>query len=506
MRLEPDFDEFASRYAAGIPSVVWTTQLADLTTPVAAMLKLGARAENSVLLESIGVAEGAAVRGRYSVLGLKPDLIWRARGAKAEINRRALQDRHAFEPCVEDTLGSLRTLVAQSRIDLPAELPPVASGLFGFLSYDTVRQVERLPGGKPDPIGLPDGLFVRPSIVIVFDIVRDVMMVATPVWPERGVSAKDAYDAARARLAETVAGLDRPLPDMQNGQPGPLPSAISNTTQAEYLAMVEKAKEYIRAGDIFQVVPSQRFRLPFALPPAALYRALRRTNPSPYMFFLDFEEFALVGSSPETLVRLMENKVTIRPIAGTYARGATGEEDRALQTQLLADPKERAEHMMLLDLGRNDVGRVAEIGSVRVREPFSLQLLSKVMHIVSTVEGDLAHGQDAVSALLAGFPAGTVSGAPKVRAMEIIDEFEKEKRGAYAGAVGYFSADGSMDTCIALRTAVLKDGMMYVQAGGGVVADSVPESEYQETVNKSRAVLLAAEEAFRVAFEGAKSR
>jgi anthranilate synthase component 1 len=274
----------------------------------------------------------------------------------------------------------------------------------------------------------------------------------------------------------------------------------------EYLAMVEKAKEYIRAGDIFQVVPSQRFRLPFALPPAALYRALRRTNPSPYMFFLDFEEFALVGSSPETLVRLMDDKVTIRPIAGTYARGATGEEDRALQTQLLADPKERAEHMMLLDLGRNDVGRVAEIGSVRVKEPFSLQLLSKVMHIVSTVEGDLAPGQDAVSALLAGFPAGTVSGAPKVRAMEIIDEFEKEKRGAYAGAVGYFSAGGSMDTCIALRTAVLKDGMMYVQAGGGVVADSVPESEYQETVNKSRAVLLAAEEAFRVAAERTKSR
>jgi anthranilate synthase component 1 len=293
---------------------------------------------------------------------------------------------------------------------------------------------------------------------------------------------------------------------MKDGEPGPLPSAISNTTHMEYLAMVEKAKEYIRAGDIFQVVPSQRFRLPFALPPAALYRALRRTNPSPYMFFLDFEEFALVGSSPETLVRLMDDKVTIRPIAGTYARGATGEEDRALQTQLLADPKERAEHMMLLDLGRNDVGRVAEIGSVRVKEPFSLQLLSKVMHIVSTVEGDLAPGQDAVSALLAGFPAGTVSGAPKVRAMEIIDEFEKEKRGAYAGAVGYFSAGGSMDTCIALRTAVLKDGMMYVQAGGGVVADSVPESEYQETVNKSRAVLLAAEEAFRVAAERTKSR
>jgi anthranilate synthase component 1 len=506
MVLEPGFDAFLQHYETGAAQLVWTTLLADLTTPVAAMLKLGARAENSVLLESIGVAEGAAVRGRYSILGLKPDLIWRARGAKAEINARALYEKDAFVPCAEDTLGSLRKLVAESRIDLPTELPPVAAGLFGFLAYDTVRLVETLPGGKPDPVGLPDGLFVRPSVVIVFDIVRDVMMVVTPVRPEPGVTAKTAYARASERLAETVAGLDRPIPEMPVLPDGALPAPVSNTTKAEYLAMVETAKDYIRAGDIFQVVPSQRFRLPFALPPVTLYRALRRTNPSPYMFFLDFEGFALVGSSPETLVRLMDGRVTIRPIAGTYPRGANAEADKALQAKLLADPKERAEHMMLLDLGRNDVGRVAEIGSVLVKEPFSLQLLSKVMHIVSTVEGDVRADEDAVSALIAGFPAGTVSGAPKVRAMQIIDELEKEKRGAYAGAVGYFSAGGAMDTCIALRTAVLKDGMMYVQAGGGVVVDSVPESEYQETVNKSRAVLLAAEEALRVASEGKRGQ
>jgi anthranilate synthase component 1 len=508
MSLEPRFDAFARRYDAGTPQVVYATLLADLTTPVAAMIKLGGSAQNSVLLESISHADGAAVRGRYSILGLRPDLIWRCAGAKAEINAGALHAPGAFAPCPEDSLASLRALIAASAIDLPDELPPVAAGLFGYLSYDTVRLVEKLPEAKIDRLNVPDGIFVRPSVVIVFDIVRDVMMIVTPVRPQKGVSADAAYARARLRISETVDGLDKPLPAEAAAAvlPDALPAPSSNTSKAEYFAMVEKAKEYIRAGDIFQVVPSQRFSLPFTLPPIALYRALRRTNPSPYMFFLDLEGFSLVGSSPETLVRLAENRVTIRPIAGTYPRGRTPEEDKAHQRDLLADPKERAEHMMLLDLGRNDVGRVAKIGSVQVKEPFSLQLLSKVMHIVSTVEGDIAPGQDALSALLAGFPAGTVSGAPKVRAMEIINELEREKRGPYAGAVGYFSADGSMDTCIALRTAILKDGMMYVQAGGGIVADSVPETEYQETVNKARAVVLGAEEAVRVASDARRGQ
>jgi anthranilate synthase component 1 len=279
--------------------------------------------------------------------------------------------------------------------------------------------------------------------------------------------------------------------------PATLPEADSNLTRAEYHAIVEQAKEYIRAGDIFQVVPSQRFRVPFAEPPLSLYRALRRLNPSPFLFFLDFGGFAVVGSSPEILVRVRGDTVTIRPIAGTRPRGATSAEDKALAEELLADPKERAEHLMLLDLGRNDVGRVAKVGSVRVTDSFTIELYSHVMHIVSNVEGTLDPAYDALAALIAGFPAGTVSGAPKVRAMEIIDELEPQRRGLYAGAVGYFGANGDMDTCIALRTALVKDQTMYVQAGGGVVADSDPEAEYQETRNKARALIRAAEEAMR---------
>ena len=273
----------------------------------------------------------------------------------------------------------------------------------------------------------------------------------------------------------------------------------SNTTHTDYLAMVEKAKDYIRAGDIFQVVPSQRFRRAFSLPPFALYRALRRLNPSPFLYFLNFPGFAVVGSSPEILVRLRDNTVTIRPIAGTRPRGKTADEDKKLAEELMGDPKERAEHLMLLDLGRNDVGRVAETGTVRVTDQFFIERYSHVMHLVSNVEGRIRAGFDAIDALVAGFPAGTLSGAPKVRAMEIIDELEKEKRGVYAGAVGYFAANGAMDTCIVLRTAVVKDGVMYVQAGGGVVADSDPEAEFQETVSKAKALMAAADEAVRYA-------
>ena len=508
MTIAPAFDAFKPLYDAGTAQVVYATQLCDLTTPVAAMLKLAALGPNSFLFESIGVAEGAPVRGRYSIIGVKPELIWRAKGPEAEINAAALTDPHAFKRCEEGALASLSALVAASRIALPEDLPPMAAGLFGFLGYDTVRLVERLEGQNPDRLGLPDGILLRPSVVIVFDIVRDVMSIVTPVRPAAGIDAKSAYARACARIDEVMNALEAPLPEL--APPGDLPATLeeprSNTTKTEYMAMVEKAKEYIRAGDIFQVVPSQRFSRPFPLPPAALYRALRRTNPSPYMYFLDFEDFSLVGSSPEILVRVKDGRVTIRPIAGTLPRGRDAEEDKAFQVQLLADPKERAEHMMLLDLGRNDVGRVAKTGTVKVTDAFTLQFLSKVMHIVSNVEGEIDPKYDAVRALMAGLPAGTVSGAPKVRAMEIIDELEKEKRGPYAGAVGYFSANGSMDTCIVLRTAILKDGMMYVQAGGGVVADSVPENEYQETVNKARAVVLAADEALKVAHEAKRGQ
>jgi anthranilate synthase component I len=387
-------------------------------------------------------------------------------------------------------------------MELPASLPPMAVGLFGYLGYDMVRLIERLGPPPPDPLDLPDAILIRPTITAIFDGVRDEITLVSPVWPQAGVDARAAYARASERVMDAMADLERPAP-AQAPVPEDLPlgvAAQSNMTHTEYLDIVARAKEYIKAGDIFQVVPSQRFRRPFALPPFSLYRALRRLNPSPFLYHLAFPGFAIVGSSPEILVRLREGVVTIRPIAGTRKRGVTHEEDVALAEELMADPKERAEHLMLLDLGRNDVGRVAQIGSVNVTASFFIERYSHVMHLVSNVEGKIRPGLDAIDALAAGLPAGTLSGAPKIRAMEIIDEFEKEKRGgAYAGAVGYFAANGTMDTCIVLRTAVVKDGVMYVQAGGGVVADSVPEAEYEETVNKAKALMMAAEEAVKQA-------
>jgi anthranilate synthase component 1 len=498
MRIEPAVDAFAERYASGEPQVVWTTLVADLETPVSAFLKIAGGRPMSFLLESV---EGGAVRGRYSIIGLEPDLIWRSVGARAEINRAARSKPDSFQPCTEPPLSALRALIAESRILLPDELPPMAAGIFGYLGYDMVRQMEELPPPNPDPIGLADAMLVRPTLIVVFDAVKDAITVVTPVRPEAGVSAQAALARASERLSAVVDALDKPLDKSEAAfDEGPLTVApTSNTTPAEYAAMVAKAKDYIAAGDIFQVVLSQRFETPFTLSPFMLYRALRRVNPAPFLYFLDYGGFAVAGSSPEILVRAREGRITIRPIAGTRPRGATPHEDLALEQELLADPKERAEHLMLLDLGRNDVGRVARIGSVEVTDQFFIERYSQVMHIVSNVEGTLADSRDALDALAAGFPAGTVSGAPKVRAMQIIDELEKEKRGLYAGCVGYFSAAGDMDTCIVLRTALIKDGTMYVQAGAGIVADSNPASEQQECVNKAKALFRAAEEARRFA-------
>ena len=380
----------------------------------------------------------------------------------------------------------------------------MAAGLVGYMSYDMVRLMERLPDNNPRAIDAPDGLFIRPTVIAVFDSIEDLVTVITPVRAEAGVDAAAAYRHARERLADIVTDFGRSLPYRREAPADTvhLPEATSNMTPDEFTAMVERAKEYILAGDVFQVVLSQRFEVPFTLPPFALYRSLRRLNPSPFLFYLDFGEFSIVGSSPEILVRLRDGKVTIRPIAGTRPRGADAAEDKVLAEDLLADPKELAEHLMLLDLGRNDVGRVARIGSVRVTEQMTVEYYSHVMHIVSNVEGEIAPDHDALQALVAGFPAGTVSGAPKVRAMEIIDELEPERRGVYAGCIGYFGANGDMDTCIALRTAVVKDGRMHVQAGGGIVYDSSPEAEFQESCNKARALLRAAEEAVRFAAAG----
>jgi anthranilate synthase component 1 len=497
MQIEPPETAFAERYGRSEPQVVWTTLVADLETPVSAFLKLGAKSM-SFLLESV---EGGAVRGRYSIIGLDPDLIWRTNDGKAEINRSARANRDAFAPCPEPPLQALRALIAESRITLPEDLPPMAAGVFGYLGYDMVRLMEELAPPNPDPIGIPDAILVRPTIIVVFDAVKDSITVVTPVRPEKGVDARTALTRATERLARVADSLEGP-PEKSASESGAGQADIpaqSNTTPEEFKTMVRKAKEYIVAGDAFQIVLAQRFEAPFTLPPFSLYRALRRTNPSPYLYFLDFGGFAVAGSSPEILVKVSEDVVTIRPIAGTRHRGATPSEDKALAEELLADPKERAEHLMLLDLGRNDVGRVATVGTVTVTDQFFIERYSHVMHIVSNVEGRLAESCDALDALVAGFPAGTVSGAPKVRAMQIIDELEKEKRGLYAGCVGYFSAAGEMDTCIVLRTALIKDGTMYVQAGAGIVADSDPDFEQQECINKAKALFRAAEEARRFA-------
>ncbi|SCA55052.1 Anthranilate synthase component 1 [Candidatus Terasakiella magnetica] len=505
MKTYPAFKDFEASYNKGEAQVVWTKQVADLETPVSAMMKLADGKPDSFLLESV---EGGAKRGRYSFLGLKPDLTWRCFGQKAEINRKAGIDRDAFEPCDKESLNSLRALIDESSIDLPDHLPPMAAGLVGYMGYDTVRLMEKLPDSNPDPIGVPDGLFMRPTIIAAFDNIEDVVTIVTPVRVEQGVDAKNAYDGALDRLQEIVEDMQQSLRVNRNFNDdiGDLPQPVSNMSREQFHDMVHKAQEYILAGDIFQAVLSQRFTLPFELPHFSLYRSLRRLNPSPFLFFLNFGEFTLVGSSPEILVRQRDGEVTIRPIAGTRVRGADAAEDQALKEDLLSDPKELAEHLMLLDLGRNDVGRVAKIGTVKVTDQMIVELYSHVMHIVSNVVGELDSERfDNMDALVGGFPAGTVSGAPKVRAMEIIDELEPERRSFYAGCIGYFGANGDMDTAIALRTALLKDGKMYVQAGGGVVADSSPEGEYQESINKARALVRAAEEAYKFASDESSS-
>ena len=479
----------AAALAAGRPAIVWRRQIADTETPISATLKLIEPARGDYVLESV---EGGRTRGRHSMIGLAPDLMFRARGDEAAINADWLTDRDAFVAADGGSLAALRALVARCRMDVPEALPRALACLVGYFAYETVGLVERLPRPPANPLDLPDMVFVRPTLILLFDRLTDELFWIAPVWPETGVSVAQAVErieTAQARLAAPLRTIleDVAVPD----DSGPAPTL----PPGRYGEMVAAAQDYIAAGDIFQVVLAQRFTRPFALPPIALYRALRRINPSPFLYFLDLPGFALIGSSPEILVRARDGEVTIRPIAGTRPRGKTAAEDERLKTELLADPKERAEHLMLLDLGRNDVGRVAAPGSVRVTASHGVELYSHVMHIVSNVTGRLAPDKDAIDALLAGFPAGTVSGAPKVRACEIVAELEPETRGAYAGGVGYFSPDGSMDSCIVLRTAVVKDGMMHVQAGAGIVADSDPAAEQRECEAKAGALFAAAREA-----------
>ncbi len=498
---------FAAVYESGRAQLLWRRLIDDLETPVSAYLKIAHGKPYAFLFESV---EGGAWRGRYSIIAMNPDLVWRCRGERAEIARGDEGSLGDFNPEAVGSLESLRNLIASSRMEIPEGLPPMAGGIFGVLGYDIARLAERLPNVNPDPLGLPDAVMIRPSIVAVFDAIAQEIVLITTVRPGPQ-SPEQAFAAAQTRLDAVVADLAKPLPGSArpNENTKPADPLASPVDRGAYGEMVDKAKAYIRAGDIFQVVPSHRFAMPFARDPFALYRSLRRTNPSPFLFYLAYPEFTLVGSSPEILVRLRDGKITIRPIAGTRRRGVTPAEDLALEAELLADEKERAEHLMLLDLGRNDVGRVAMLRDegrnsqvvtprVRVTESFKIERYSHVMHIVSNVEGDAPEGLDPVDVLMAALPAGTLSGAPKLRAMEIIDELESAKRGVvYGGAVGYFGADGSVDTCIVLRTGLIKDGVLHVQAGGGVVADSDPDAEYEETLHKSRALARAAAESWR---------
>jgi len=480
---QAEFDSYRRRGFNRVPLA--REVLADLDTPLSVYLKLAHRPW-SYLLESV---QGGEKWGRYSIIGLPCRTVLTVSGREVCVSR----DGEVVERAqADDPLEYLRRFRARYRMPQLPGLPRFTGGLVGYFGYETVRFIEPRLGelAKPDPVGVPDITLMVSDEVVVFDNLGGKLYVVVHVDPD----TEDAYPRAQARLDALVARLGAGVADPAAGLPGqPVAETDfrSELPRAPFERAVERVREYIGAGDVMQVVLSQRLSLPYRAPPLSLYRALRTSNPSPYMYYLDLERFHIVGSSPETLVRLEDETVTVRPIAGTRRRGRDEAEDRALEQELLADPKERAEHVMLIDLGRNDVGRVAAIGSVRVTERMAIERYSHVMHIVSNVVGRLRPGLDAIDVLRAAFPAGTLSGAPKIRAMEIIDELEPVRRGVYGGAVGYLGWSGNMDTAIAIRTAVIKDGTLYVQAGAGIVADSDPAREWEETMSKARAIFRA---------------
>ena len=488
------FSAFAGIFESGAPQLISRELIADTQTPVSAYLKLAAGTPNSFLLESV---EGGEVRGRFSVIGLAPDLIWRFCGQVAEINRDPAKS-DSFDLVEGNPIESLRALMAESTMQDTGGLPPMAAGLFGYFGYDMIRQIESIPDNNETAIDTPDSMLLRPSLIAIFDRLRDSITLVTQIRPADWDDAAAAWNVAQSRLSNAMLALEDPIPPTEvGGDDAVLPAPQSNMTKSDFTSIVAKARDYIRAGEIFQVVLSQRFSVPFHLPAFNLYRSLRRLNPSPFLFFFDFGALSIVGSSPEILVRLRDDVVTIRPIAGTRKRGKDAEEDAANAEDMMRDVKERAEHLMLLDLGRNDVGRVSRPGTVKVKSNYEVEYYSHVMHIASQVEGTIRQDQDPIDAMIAGFPAGTVSGAPKIRAMQIIDEFEPDRRGIYSGAIGYLSVSGDLDTCIALRTAIVTDKKMYVQAGAGIVYDSYPDAEYEETQNKAMALIRAAADALR---------
>ena len=497
MPSERDFEALAAKNFNLIP--VCREIAADLETPVSAFLKI-ARGDYAFLLESV---RGGEKWGRYTFLGTEPAMVLRGRGTKMEVLRPG---RETEVRTVTNPFDALRQEVKRFRAPQLEGLPRFFGGAVGYLAYDVVRYFERLPNAPRDDLNLPDLHMMFTDTLLVFDNVRQTLKIIANAPLDEFASTHAAYQSAVEKIDELIARLaDRVTPPRLDTAPdGAEPTITSNQTREGYMAMVEAAKEYVAAGDIIQVVPSQRFEAPLKVHPFNIYRSLRAINPSPYMFYLKLGDHVVAGASPEVMVRLEGREITLRPIAGTRRRGADEAEDLRLERELLADPKERAEHVMLVDLGRNDVGRVSEIGSVEVTELMVVERYSHVMHIVSNVRGKLREGCDAFDAFSATFPQGTVSGAPKIRAMEIIDELEPVRRGVYAGAVGYFSYTGNMDTAIALRTLLIKDNRVYIQAGGGVVADSDPAAEYEESVNKATAMVRALGAAREFEFAAAK--
>jgi len=481
-----EFEKFAQR---GNLIPVYREVLADVETPVSVLRKLQHK-DHVYLLESV---EGGEKWGRYSFLGTDAGVVFKVRGNQVVIEEkgRVTTREHKGDP-----LGVLRDLLGRYQPVATPGLPRFFGGAVGYLGYDMVRYFEKLPDAPPDDLNLDEAVFVISNSLLIFDNIRHTIKVVACAYTEDTDSPEEAYEKACRKIDEMIALLSGPSPARKPANPVNDVTFESNMTPDQYKAIVDKAKDYIAAGDVIQVVLSHRFSTPSNVDHVDLYRALRFVNPSPYLFFLKLDDLTMIGSSPEVMVRLEQNDVELRPIAGTRKRGKTEQEDRALADELLSDEKERAEHVMLVDLGRNDLGRIAETGSVQVNQYMVVEKYSHVMHLVSNVRAQLAKGKDAFDVLAATFPAGTLTGAPKVRAMQIIDELETVRRGAYGGAVGYFSFSGNMDLCITIRTMVIKDGRIYVQAGAGIVYDSQAESEHQETRNKARgmqqAVKLAA--------------
>jgi anthranilate synthase component 1 len=502
--IHPTYDEFVGLAQRGNVVPISCEILGDLETPVSAFLKIH-RGRHGFLLESV---QGGEKWGRYSFLGTEPERVWTARGHDVEERTRQGDVRRRTVP---DVLGAVRDWLRTYRpVSLPG-LPRFSGGAVGYLGYDLVRDFERLPTRAEDDLGLPDVMLALADRLLVFDNVTQKIRVIANLFLQEGTDLRASYDAGVTAIEEWLKRLRGPVPEKEKwghssfsqsvgrrpavgseNEECPHFSALrSNLEQAQYETMVRRAKEYVHAGDVIQVVLAQRFAGELRAAPFDVYRTLRSINPSPYLFFLDLGDFALAGASPEVMVRVEGGEVTVRPIAGTRPRGTVERDDLELEQELLNDPKEIAEHIMLVDLGRNDVGRVAATGSVQVTERLVVERYSHVMHIVSNVRGRLAPEMDAFDAFRATFPAGTLSGAPKVRAMEIIEELEPVRRGVYGGAVGYFDFSGNMDTGIAIRTVLFKDGRAYVQAGAGIVADSVPEREHLECLNKARGMFQA---------------